>query len=181
MWLISRSGLLNIAQRQRPSGFKTAAVALAVSVIVGSVFGFATPVQAKGYDWYRTSDNWKSSRDKGGWDAMVLIGYSHKGKDRWINAEFSAYGEHFWAHNATPRRAEVTLSVPDPAEYKDWVDVTLNPGECITWGWESSPPDSLSDCRNIGDRNIREDERVVINVCGLDDFGWTCYGEAGES
>lgn len=177
-----RSRPLNVAPARRPRRRKTQGVVLAVIAITGLMLASTAPVSAEeGYDWEEWSDNWESSRDPGGWDAIVGLSYERGADDYWINAEFSAYGEHLWALNKTQHEAIVTLSVEDPVEYVDWVYVHLLPGECITWGWERPPEsESLPDCFYLGDNNMPEDKGVIIQICGYDPVGWTCHGEVAE-
>jgi hypothetical protein len=179
MWHSLRSRVLDAMTARRSRRFTTSILA-AVILTAGFMHASAPPALAFEYDWYRWRDNWESSRDAGGWDALVLVGYSRGADDYWVNAEFSAYGEHLYVYNATERTADVTLAVEDPVEYKDWVDVSVEPGTCVTWGWDN-PPSEFSDCYDLGGRNIPEDTRVVMNVCAQDPEGWICYGEAGES
>lgn len=152
-------------------------VIVAVITIAGLMQASAPSAMAQGEDWYWSSDNWESSRDPGGWDAHVLIGYERGADDYWAFADFSAYGERLYVYNATERPASVTLSVQEWAEYEDWLDVDLYPGECATWGYGNPP----SDCSDLGGKNIPEDLAVIVNVCGQDSFGWTCHGEDAES
>ena len=171
---------LSLAPSRRPRRFTVFALTAAVIALAGSMFAGAAPAQAdEGYDWDRWSDNWESSRDDGGWDAIVMLSYYRDGQDWWASAEFSAYGEHFWAQNETERPLLARIS----ANYGYDLDLefTVFPGECITWGWGRPPGGSLADCTYIGDEDILEDYQVVIQICGEDPFGWTCKGEVAES
>lgn len=181
MWNLSQSRSLYAATTRRTRRRRTSGVVLAVVAIAGLMLASTASVSAQErYDWYEWSDNWESSRDPGGWDAIVMMGYERGADDYWISAEFSAYGEHLWVENKTEDVATVTLSVQEFAEYEDWIYLDVAPGECITWGWEH-PPKSFPDCFYLGDGNMPEDKSVILNICGQDPFGANCRGEEAES
>lgn len=180
MWNLPQSRSPYVATKRRRRR-RTASVVLAVVAIAGLMLASAAPVSAdKGYDWEEFSDNWESSRDPGGWDAHVSLSYERGGEYYWITAEFSAYGEHFWAENRSEHPAMVSLAVQEFVEFEDWIYLHINPGECITWGWER-PPENFPECFYLGDNNIYDDDAVVIQICGYDPVGWTCLGEDAEA